>query len=528
MTREAIVKAASQMETTHDLLVLLNKIKMDELGDMGHPFTMPQLNYFINPKRNKASYKTFFIPKRSGGRREISAPIRMLKSFQTYVNRLLQAFYDAPDCVTGFVPEKSVVDNAGHHLGMRFVFNADLKDFFPSITQARVWGVLKAKPFSFPESIASAIAGLCCIEVPGGDDGKPKHVLPQGSPCSPILTNIICRNLDRRLSGVAKRFQLRYTRYADDITFSSNHFVYKEDGEFITELRRVVDGQGFHFNDKKTRLQKRGERQEVTGLVVSDRANVAREYVRDLDNLIYIWEKYGHNAAFAKFIARYLPKKNLRNRKPDMNSVIQGRLMYLRMVKGEDCPVWRRLQKRFNRLVDRKESCGGTDIQYLHAYTVTDFEMGVGTTVRFSMELGYPQCSFTLNGSEESVVLGRYVKTRLKSILEGGREEDMKAFKSRYHIGFCHKEGMPDNDFFWMLFRRPPRAKKESLAIDESDEAWMMMQGGKKIPIAQGPTPPLTNTDSGKTLSTNETLDILVSSNFDLKTLDQWDKTKSS
>ena len=528
MTKEAIVKAASQMETTHDLLVLLNKIKMDELGDKGHPFTMPQLNYFINPKRNKASYKTFFIPKKNGGKREISAPVRMLKSFQTYVNRMLQAFYDAPDCVTGFVPGKSVVDNAERHLGMRFVFNTDLKDFFSSITQARVWGVLKAKPFSFPESIASAIAGLCCIEIPGGDDGKPKHVLPQGSPCSPILTNIICRNLDRRLSGVAKRFQLRYSRYADDITFSSDHFVYKEDGDFMKELRRIVEGQGFRFNDKKTRLQKKGERQEVTGLVVSDRANVTREYVRDLDNLLYIWERHGHNAAFAKLIARYVPKQDHQNRKPDMKSVILGRLMYLRMVKGEDCPVWRRLQKRFNRLADRKESCGGTDIQYIHAYTVSAFEMGVGTNVRFSMEHEYPQCSFTLNGTEESVVLGKYVKTRLKNILDGGREEDLKAFKDRYHIGYCHKEGAPENEFFWMVFRRPPRAKNNGLTIVESDEEWMMMQGRKEIPDVQSTTVSPANTEPGESLSTDETLDLLVSSNFDLKTLDQWDKTKSS
>ena len=528
MTREAIVRAASQMETTHDLLVLLNKIKMDKLGDKGHPFTMPQLNYFINPKRNKASYKTFFIPKKSGGKREISAPVRMLKSFQTYVNRLLQAFYDAPDCVTGFVPGKSVVDNAGHHLGMRFVFNTDLKDFFPSITQARVWGALKAKPFSFPAPIASAIAGLCCIEIPGGDDGKPKHVLPQGSPCSPILTNIICQNLDRRLNGVAKRFQLNYSRYADDITFSSDHYVYQEDGEFMTEFRRIVSGQQFTINEKKTRLQMRGERQEVTGLVISDRANVSREYVRDLDNLLYIWEKHGHNAAFAKFIARNVPKRSLRESKPDMISVILGRLMYLRMVKGEGSPVWRRLQKRFNKLADRKETCGGTDIQYLHAYTVTTFEAGVGTTVRFSLEDGTPQCSFLLNGAEEFVVLGRYVKTRLKNILEGGRKEELKAFKDRYYIGYCHKEGTPENRFYWMVFRRPPRAKKyNSLNLVEADEIWTM-QAGKEILVAPDTVAPPADTNSEGTLSTDETLDVLISSGFDLKTLDQWDKTKSS
>ena len=169
MNREAIVKAAAKMETTHDLLVLLNKIKMDELGDKGHPFTMPQLNYFINPKRNKKHYRTFTIPKKSGGVRTISAPERMLKSLLTYTNRILQAFYEAPDYVTGFVPAKSVVDNAERHLGMIYVFNTDLKDFFPSIPQKRVWGALKTRPFEFKEKIAAAIAGLCCSEITGGD-----------------------------------------------------------------------------------------------------------------------------------------------------------------------------------------------------------------------------------------------------------------------------------------------------------------------------------------------------------------------
>lgn len=369
MTREAIVRAASKMETTHDLLVLLNRIKMDELGDKGHPFTMPQLNYFINPKRNSLHYKTFFIPKKSGGQREISAPTHILKSLQTYMNRILQAFYDAPEYVTGFVPSKSIVDNAERHIGMRYIFNSDLKDFFPSIPQARVWGALQARPFSFSKEIASAIAGLCCIEA-HNEEGKLVHVLPQGSPCSPTLTNIVCHNLDWKLNGLAKRFHLKYSRYADDITFSSDHFVYQEDSEFLREFRRIVEEQHFKLNEKKTRIQKRGERQEVTGLAVSDRANVTREYVRDIDNLLYIWERHGHNAAFANFIARYTPKQNFRQSTPDMKSVIMGRLMYLRMVKGEDSPVWRRLQKRFNRLADKKESCGGTNIQYLHAYPI--------------------------------------------------------------------------------------------------------------------------------------------------------------
>ena len=457
MTREDIVQTASRMETISDLLALLNRIKKDEYGDRAYPFTYRQIIYFCNPNRTERSYKSFSIPKKSGGVRTISAPVRMLKSFQVCINRLLQAFYEVPACVTGFIPGKTVTDNAARHIGMRYVFNTDLEDFFPSIPQARVWGALKTRPFSFPEKIASAIAGLCCMKVQ--DEDGPRYILPQGAPSSPILTNIICHNLDWKLAGLARRFQLNYSRYADDITFSSPHYVYEKDGAFMTEFRRIVAEQNFHINEKKTRLQRQGERQEVTGLIVSDRVNVSREYVRDLDNLLYIWEKYGHNAAFAKFISRYRPKKNQWLTDPDMSAVVLGRLNYLKMVKGEDSPVWNRLQQRFNRLAGRKETCGGTDIEYLHAYPIATFEKAVETTVWIYRGTGCEsQCVFTLGETPQYVRLSRYAQNRLKSILEKGRTEDLDRFKKHFYIGYCHQKGAPEHSFFWMVFRRPPGA----------------------------------------------------------------------
>lgn len=117
---------------------------MSELGDKGYPFIMSHLNYFIHPARNKKSYKTFYIPKKSGGVREISAPKALLRSFLTYTNKLLQAFYEAPDYVTGFVSEKSVVDNAERHIGKNYVFNTDLKDFFSEHHKVEGLGYSKA------------------------------------------------------------------------------------------------------------------------------------------------------------------------------------------------------------------------------------------------------------------------------------------------------------------------------------------------------------------------------------------------
>ena len=510
------------MESTHDLLLLLNKIKMDELGKKGHPFTMPQLNFFINPKRTASRYSTFTIPKKSGDKRTIYAPTKLLKSFQTYITRILQAIYEAPKCVTGFVPEKSIVDNAEQHIGQTYIFNSDLKDFFPSINQARIWGALKTRPFNFPEKVASAVAGMCCIQERVFDENgeaKTRYVLPQGSPCSPVLTNIVCHNLDWKLSGLARRFRLRYSRYADDITFSGNHNVFREDSEFMTEFHRIVKEQNFAINQKKTRLQKRGSRQEVTGLVVSDRVNVTREYVRDIDNLLYIWEKYGHNAAFAKFLIHYNPKQNLHTRNPNMKRVLGGKLNYLRMVKGEDSPVWRRLQKRYNKLVDRNESAGGTNIIYKHVYTITSFESTLGVQIN----LQPPKPSFQLNGRTHMVTLSKYSKTRISNILKSEDPAQLQKFKDSFLIASCVLEGAPEKEWFWMIIRKLPKKRDRKLIIEDIDLLLEM--------INNQITPALEDDLDNKELpglTDDEVLEKLVNSDFDLNTLDEWDKIRSN
>lgn len=515
MTKEAIVAAAAKLETTHDLLNLLNKIKMSELGDKGYPFIMPHLNYFIHPARNKKNYKTFQIPKKSGGFREISAPKALLESFLTYSNKLLQAFYDAPEYVTGFVPGKSIVDNAERHVGMNYVFNTDLKDFFPSITKSRVWATLKHPPFKFNDTIADAVAGLCCTEVK--IDGEKRWILPQGSPCSPILTNIVCRNLDRQLHRLAKKYNLRYSRYADDITFSCNRNVFQKGGEFQQELESIIIGQHFTINEKKTRLQKKNERQEVTGLVVSDRVNVTREYVRNLDNLLYIWEKYGEAEAYAKFLVHYTPKQNRYRNKPNMWSVIQGKLLYLKMVKGADNEVWRRLQRRFSKLSGAKPSTELATIKY--RYTIANFEKKIGQELQIeTMGNEVKRCYFTLNGQPTTVTFSRYARTRISNILAKNESTLLEKFKASYMLIFYEQ----NNTGFWRIERKRTWTK---LPVIENLDTEAML---KEI-LAVTAKPAIVSdsvTKSGK--STDEVLATLIESDFDLNTLDEWDKIKSS
>ena len=181
-----------------------------------------------------------------------------------------------------------------------------------------------------------------------------KNVLPQGAPTSPVLTNVICAKLDRRLSGVAKRFGLNYSRYADDITFSSSHNVYQVDGEFLLEIERVINDQGFTIKDSKTRLQKEGYRQEVTGLLVGDKVNVSKRYIKQIRMWLYYWENYGLKKSQEFFNIQYLKDRGHINKHvPNLSVVLKGKLDFLKMVVGVNSPVYLKLIKRFNKLTNK-------------------------------------------------------------------------------------------------------------------------------------------------------------------------------
>lgn len=221
MDKQTLIEKAHALETRLDLLKLLNEVKADLLGSSAYPFTMKKLLVLCNPKnegdKKQERYRTFSIPKKSGGQRTISAPSGNLKWMQLCLNEIFKALYTASPYAMGFAEGRSIVDNARIHTNQNYVFNIDLKDFFPSIDQARVWKRLQLAPFNFNAKVASVIAGLCCKKTIRYHEELPfedAFVLPQGAPTSPLLTNAICDTLDRRLHGLAKRFGLHYSRYA--------------------------------------------------------------------------------------------------------------------------------------------------------------------------------------------------------------------------------------------------------------------------------------------------------------------------
>jgi retron-type reverse transcriptase len=616
-----IVEAWNSMTTKRDLLALLNYAKPLAHGAKTEPFKLKQLSWYSHPRLNRARYTTFTIKKRSGGERIINAPVKTLKSIQKTLAYILQCIYEPQDPAKGFVRGRSIVDNARIHQAQNYVYNIDLKDFFPSIEQARVWKCLQLYPFglnakksshkpqmehqgsrlatllgmkpgvfnlagrgipqyikpkktnqeriselttlkenihsapeikfirksvfkvigqrgyeqfkksqdelelsekiefepgssfavirdkvdkyllplyidslinallgispshdlssinteylldgqvvqqyslgrhgkisfrasqsnegnvevtlenfqeaieaavlasfnpaavlnaedilkiheqydateddvthllkSFPLTIhahickqlgispnikpepreesvnlvaprvrlASIIGALCCTEMEvtrqKGDKEYAvvkRNVLPQGAPTSPVISNIVCRKLDHRLSGLARRFGLQYSRYADDITFSSMHNVYNADSEFLKELNRIITDQRFQINQTKTRLQKEGYRQEVTGLIVNEKVNVQRRYVKELRMWLYYWERYGYERAYRFFLQQYAETiKSGSKGQPDMFCVISGKLDYLRMVKGAENEQYLKLESRLEKIIAGNE-----------------------------------------------------------------------------------------------------------------------------------------------------------------------------
>lgn len=365
-----------------DFAKLLNDVKKDEFKSPKYEITAKQLLHFCSDKICPNRYKTFYIRKKNGNLREINAPSYQLGIILHILNIVFKSVYTPKSSAMGFVEGRSVVSNASVHVGHNYVFNIDLENFFPSIPQSAIRKRLCQKPFKLPFVVSLIISNLCCKE---SEDGINKF-LPQGSPTSPLLTNAVCDTLDHIMRGVANRFGVHYTRYADDMTFSSMHNVYQEDSEFRKEIRRVIESLGFKMNDEKTRLLKSGERQEVTGLTVNECVNVSRKYIRDIRCILHIWEKEGYGKAYAYFYPFYKHDKGyIKKGEPVMENVIGGKLNYLRMVKGSSNPAYCKLISRYNKLltpiyVDKKTDKNQSYI-YVHSYKIDEFEKYFNTSI---------------------------------------------------------------------------------------------------------------------------------------------------
>jgi len=252
---------------------------------------------------NPAPYRTFTIPKRDGTARQIAEPCPGLKKLQRRIaSRILSKPPLAPQA-HGFRKRRSILSNARIHTRQPLVIHLDLKDFFPTITFSRVYGLFRGLGHDRP--VAGLLARLCV------HDGR----LPQGAPSSPAITNLICRRLDHRLYGLAVKAGGRYTRYADDLTFSGPLSL----RSILPAVRKIIREEGFEVAEKKTRLMRAVRRQEVTGLVVNQRPGVPRRQRRLLRAIL-------HNAARQGLAAQN------RSNIPHFGLWLAGWIQYVNMV----------------------------------------------------------------------------------------------------------------------------------------------------------------------------------------------------
>ena len=265
-TSNELVESFRGLKTPKDVSALLEVTHRD-------------FNYWIYRTPESKRYITFSIDKKSGGRRRIDAPTTNVKILQQKLNQVLQSVYQSKPSVHGFVEGKSVRSNAESHVRKSWVLNLDLEDFFPSINFGRVRGMFMAQPYLLPRDVATVLAHLCCY----------KGYLPQGAPTSPVVSNMICAKMDSQLQRLAQQNRSTYTRYADDISFSTTMRIFPRTLAYLdhlkqiqpgSELNGIVQDNGFSINAAKVWLRGRNNRQTVTGVTVNEFPNLPRKYTK--------------------------------------------------------------------------------------------------------------------------------------------------------------------------------------------------------------------------------------------------------
>lgn len=282
-------KGVPKLQTVEDLRKLLGIRSAAQLG------------WLLTATDDKdGPYRRFTIPKRDGSDRTICAPKTQLRFVQRAILDEILSKIPTHDAAHGFIPGRSIVTNAAVHQGAKVVVKFDLQDFFPTIHYHRVLGlftslgyVIEDGRFSTDDgsrAIAPALARLCVYAEKAHAWGQAAS--PQGAPTSPAISNLVCRHLDARLDGLARANGGRYTRYADDLTFSF-HGESPNLGRFRWWVDQICQQEGFNVHQGKYRVIRNSQQQRVTGVVVNDVLRVPRQERRRFRAILHNCRKHG-------------------------------------------------------------------------------------------------------------------------------------------------------------------------------------------------------------------------------------------
>lgn len=281
--------------------------------------SIERLHWMANDKRNH--YTSFPVKKRDGGVREIFAPKPYLKGVQRQILDDLLHRVRLNSHAEGFRRKRSVLTNAKRHIGKKVVIKMDVKDFFPSITFERVLGMFIS--LGYPRQVSLLLTRLVT------HNGR----LPIGAPTSPAISNIVCRRLDKRFSGLGEKAGFDYSRYADDITISSNN---KGVNRMIPFFKEIMSEEGFETNETKLRILRSGGRQKITGIVVNKKPNLDKKEIRKLRAVLY---NCGHRDLRQEVKRWAENEKGLNNPRSyslrEFRSSLRGKIHFVRMVNPE-------------------------------------------------------------------------------------------------------------------------------------------------------------------------------------------------
>ncbi|WP_353662529.1 reverse transcriptase domain-containing protein [Hydrogenimonas sp. SS33] len=275
------------------------------------------------------------ITKKSGDKRNLNIPPIQVKITQKKLCSLLNSIYIPSKSVHGFIKSnnndhRTIYSNAKVHIKKRVVINIDISNFFDSINFGRVRGMFLKSPFNLNKKLATKFAQLTTYN----------NSLPQGAPTSPVISNIICRKMDHELIRFARQNKLIYTRYADDLTFSTNKEI--DETTIINSLEDIIISNGFAINSNKTRVQYSNQSQIVTGLKVNRKVNVSRKYIRTIRSMLYSWLNKGlENAAEEHFTLHCKqPEKYKKSKEESFKNSLLGKINFLSQIRGKDDAIY--------------------------------------------------------------------------------------------------------------------------------------------------------------------------------------------